>query len=61
MSPSNGKLSKSTGGGKLTPESLLTQHSVDSIRYWTGKGSPGVDTAFSEEQMKLGSRLQTKL
>lgn len=57
----SGKLSKSTGGGKLTPESLLSQHAVDSIRYWTGKGSPGVDTAFSEEQMKIGTRLQTKL
>lgn len=57
----SGKLSKSTGGGKLTPEALLSQHSADSIRYWTAKGSPGVDTAFSEEQMKIGGRLQTKL
>lgn len=57
----SGKLSKSSGGGKLTPESLLSTHAVDSIRYWTGKGSPGVDTAFSEEQMKIGARLQTKL
>jgi valyl-tRNA synthetase len=57
----SGKLSKSTGGGKLTPESLLATYSADAIRYWTAKGAPGVDTAFSEEQLKNGGRLLTKL
>jgi valyl-tRNA synthetase len=57
----NGKISKSTGGAALTPQSLLACHSADAIRYWAAKASPGVDTAFSEEQIKVGLRLQTKL
>jgi len=57
----NGKISKSTGGAALTPQSLLADHSADAIRYWAAKASPGVDTAFSEEQIKGGMRLQTKL
>ncbi len=57
----SGKISKSTGGAALTPQSLLATHSADAIRYWAAKASPGVDTAFSEEQIKVGLRLQTKL
>lgn len=57
----SGKISKSTGGAALTPQSLLANHSADAIRYWAAKASPGVDTAFSEEQIKVGLRLQTKL
>ncbi|MDQ5890962.1 MAG: valyl-tRNA synthetase [Candidatus Dependentiae bacterium] len=57
----SGKISKSTGGAALTPQSLLESFSPDAIRYWAGKASPGVDTAFSEEQIKIGLRLQTKL
>jgi len=57
----SGKISKSTGGVKLTPEALLTKYPADAIRYWTAKGAHGVDTAFSEEQIRMGSRLITKL
>ncbi len=56
-----GKISKSTGGAALTPQHLLETYSADAIRYWAGKASPGVDTAFSEDQIKNGQRLQTKL
>lgn len=61
VTQSSGKISKSTGGAALTPQSLLESFSPDAIRYWAGKASPGVDTAFSEEQIKIGQRLQTKL
>ena len=55
------KLSKSSGGGKLTPEVLLGQHPADTIRHWTAQGKLGTDTAISENQFKIGSRLLTKL
>ncbi|MEI7580686.1 MAG: valine--tRNA ligase [bacterium] len=61
VTQSAGKISKSTGGAALTPQHLLESYSADAIRYWAGKASPGVDTAFSEDQIKNGQRLQTKL
>ena len=61
VTQSSGKISKSTGGAALTPQSLLASFSADAIRYWAGKANPGVDTAFSEDQLKMGMRLQTKL
>jgi valyl-tRNA synthetase len=55
------KLSKSKGGGKLTPEVLLSSYPADAIRYWTAQGKLGTDTALSENQFKIGMRLLTKL
>jgi valyl-tRNA synthetase len=57
----NAKISKSQGGAKLTPEALLEQYPADAIRYWTAKGRPGLDTAFSESELKGGLRLLTKM
>jgi len=57
----SGKISKSTGGAKLTPQGLLNSYCADAIRYWSAHGAPGTDTAFSEEQLRSGSRLVTKL
>ena len=34
---------------------------ADVIRYWTASGSLGHDVAFSENQLKIGQRLTTKL
>jgi len=31
------------------------------VRYWAGSGRAGVDTALSEDQMKVGRKLATKL
>lgn len=62
LSDKNKKLSKSQGADKaITPENLLANFSVDAIRYWTASAKLGQDTAFSEEQIKIGSRLVTKL
>ena len=36
-------------------------YGTDAVRYWAGSGRPGVDTALSEDQMKVGRKLATKL
>lgn len=61
LTDSNQKISKSQGGAKLTPEALLTQYPADVIRFWTASASLGHDVAFSENQLKIGHRLVTKL
>jgi len=61
LSDSKEKLSKSKDNSKLTPENLLNTYPADVIRYWTATGSLGYDSAFSENQLKIGGRLTTKL
>ncbi|MGB8367601.1 MAG: valine--tRNA ligase [Candidatus Babeliales bacterium] len=55
------KLSKSKNNSLLEPENLLQQYSTDAIRYWTASGHLGYDVVFSEDQLKIGRRLVTKL
>jgi valyl-tRNA synthetase len=55
------KISKSKGNEKITPASLLEAFSPDVIRFWAASGTPGADTAFSENQLKIGQKLVTKL
>jgi valyl-tRNA synthetase len=40
---------------------LLATYPADAIRYWTAQGSLGHDTPFSDNQIKIGLRLITKL
>jgi valyl-tRNA synthetase len=54
------KMSKSKGN-VISPENLLNQYGSDVVRYWASNSKLGADTAFSEEIMKLGKKLQTKL
>jgi valyl-tRNA synthetase len=61
LSDGKEKLSKSKDNSKLTPENLLSTYSADIIRYWTASGSLGHDVAFSENQLKIGGRLTTKI
>ena len=61
LSDSKEKLSKSKNQKKLIPEVLLQTYSADAIRYWTASGGLGHDIAFSENQLKIGQRLITKL
>jgi len=56
-----GKISKSQGGAALTPENLLKSYPADAIRYWTASARLGNDVAFSDNQLKIGQRLITKL
>lgn len=61
LAGSKEKLSKSKGNATLTPEKLLETYPADVIRYWTASGNLGYDVAFSEQQLKMGGRLTTKL
>jgi len=61
LSDKRQKLSKSKGGGALTPENLLKRYAADSIRYWAASGGLGKDISFSENQIKIGQKLITKI
>ncbi|ACM49709.1 valyl-tRNA synthetase (valS) [Anaplasma marginale str. Florida] len=54
------KMSKSKGNA-MDPESTLDLYGADSVRYWAAKSRLGADTVFSEEVLKTGRRLTTKL
>ena len=61
LSNEKNKISKSKGNNPTDPEVLLQQYPADAIRYWTASGTLGQDIAFSEGQLLIGLKLQTKL
>jgi len=56
-----GKISKSRGGGPMTPEAMIGRYSADAIRYWAASTGFGKDTIISEERIQAGAKLATKL
>jgi valyl-tRNA synthetase len=61
LSDAKEKLSKSKENASMTPHNLLKTYPADVIRYWTASGSLGHDVAFSENQLKIGLKLITKI
>ncbi len=60
LDPDRKKMGKSSGNAQ-TPDGILEQFGTDAVRYWAASGRPGVDTTFSEDQMKVGRKLANKL
>ncbi|MBV8938701.1 MAG: valine--tRNA ligase, partial [Alphaproteobacteria bacterium] len=54
------KMSKSKGN-VVTPAALIQEKGADAVRYWASTSRLGQDTAFSEELLKIGRKLTTKL
>ena len=56
-----GKISKSKGGGPLSPHEMIERHSADAVRYWAVSTGLGKDAVISESKIQLGAKLATKL
>ncbi len=62
LADSKEKLSKSKSNARHgSGDLLLQQYPADAIRYWTTSGRLGQDMMFSEEQLKIGQKLITKM
>jgi valyl-tRNA synthetase len=55
------KISKSRGGGPVSPMEMMERYSADAVRYWAAGTGFGKDAIISEEKIQAGSRLVTKL
>jgi valyl-tRNA synthetase len=54
------KMSKSKGN-VVTPNALIKEKGSDIVRYWASTSNLGSDTAYSEDVLKIGSKLLNKL
>lgn len=60
LAPDGTKMSKSKGN-VIDPVKVINKWSIDAVRYWTSTASLGMDTSYSEESLKIGQKLTTKL
>jgi valyl-tRNA synthetase len=56
-----GKISKSRGGGPVSPMDMIERHSADAVRYWAASTGFGKDAVISEEKIQTGAKLVNKL
>lgn len=56
-----GKISKSRGGGPISPLEMIKRYSADSLRYWAASTGLGKDSLISEQKIQAGAKLTTKL
>jgi valyl-tRNA synthetase len=54
------KMSKSKNN-VIRPEDVMQTYNVDAIRYWSSKGRLGQDSAYSDDMLKNGKRMLTKM
>lgn len=55
------KISKSRGGGPMSPMEMIGRYSADAVRYWAASTGLGKDSVISEEKIGMGAKLVTKL
>ena len=55
------KISKSRGGGEVSPQEIFARYPVDAVRYWAASTGLGKDAIISEEKIQAGEKLATKL
>ncbi len=55
------KISKSRGGGPMSPMKMIEKYSADAVRYWAASTGYGKDSMISEEKIQTGAKLVTKL
>ncbi len=56
-----GKISKSRGGGPMTPLEMIKLYSADAVRYWAASTGLGKDSIINQEKIQAGAKLVTKL
>lgn len=56
-----GKISKSRGGGPMSPDEMIDRYSADAVRYWAASTGAGKDAVISEGKIQMGAKLATKL
>lgn len=55
------KMSKSRGGGPMSPMDMIEAYSADALRYWTSSTGLGKDSIIDETKIQAGTKLINKL